>query len=153
MKKGFGVILLIAVAFVAYRYTVSSRGPEAKYKMFAEEILHRRYDAAAAMTDGLSVGDLEKQGSQERIGAGPQMFQALFPSRFAVDSRETDGSGAVTLHATQTVRFNPAGVESAARPAMFATLKQVVTLHKAADGWRVTSFTNNFEKMDSLTQR
>jgi hypothetical protein len=151
MKKGFAVILLIGAAFIAYR-TTASHGPDAKYKMFAEEVLHRRYAAAAAMTDGLSAGDLERLGSQERIGAGPQMFQTLFPSRFAIDSRETDGSGAVTLHATQTVLFNPAGVESAARPAMFATLKQVVTLHKAADGWRVTAFTNNFEKMDS-TQR
>ena len=59
----------------------------------------------------------------------------------------------MTLHATQTVRFNPAGVESATRPAMFATLKQVVTLHKGSNGWRVIAFENNFDKMDSLSQR
>jgi hypothetical protein len=59
----------------------------------------------------------------------------------------------VTLHATQTVLFNPAGVESATRPAMFATLKQVVTLRKGSSGWRITAFENNFEKMDAVTHR
>ena len=135
MKKAFVVILLVGGVFLAYR-TTTAHGAEAKYKAFAEEILHRRYDAAAAMAEGLSASDLAAQGSQERIGAGPQMFQTLFPSRFAIDSRESGAGGAVTLHATQTVLFNPVGVESAMRPAMFATLKQVVTLRKASDGWR-----------------
>ena len=82
------------------------------------------------MCDGLSSKDLEQLGSQERIGAGPPMFQTLFPSRFVVASREKSPDGSVTLHATQTVLFNPVGVESAVRPAMFAKLKQVITLHK-----------------------
>jgi hypothetical protein len=152
VKKAFVVAAIAGAVFLAYRYTTTN-GPEARYKLFAEEILHRRYDAAAAMAEGLSASDLEKLGSQERIGAGPQMFQTLFPSRFAIESREGRAGGAVTLHATQTVLFNPAGVESAVRPAMFATLKQVVTLHKGADGWRVTAFENTFEKMDALTGR
>ena len=153
MKKVLAAVVLIAAAGAAvYRFGASS-GPEAEYKRFAEEILQRRYDAAAAMADGLSAADLAEQGSQERIGAGPQMFQTLFPSRFTIDSVDKDASGAVTLHATQTVLFNPAGVESAVRPAMYATLKQVVTLHKTADGWRVTAFSNAFDKMDSLNHR
>ena len=152
MKKLLGVIALVAIAYGGYRYTASS-GVESKYKAFAEEMLHRRYEAAAAMTDGLTKTDLEKLGSQERIGAGPPMFQTLFPSHYTIDSRETAADGSVTLHATQTIYFNPAGVESAMRPAMYAILKQVVTMRKGSDGWRVTSFANNFEKMDTLAKQ
>ena len=57
--------------------------------------------------------------------------------------------GDITLNATQTVLFNPAGVESALRPAMYATLKQVVKLHKASAGWKVTAFDNKFESIES----
>ena len=152
MKKAFVVLGLIAIAFLVWRYR-STHGPEACYRQFAEEILHRRYDAAAAMSYGLSADDLAKLGSQERIGAGPAMFQTLFPSRFAIESSEAGADGARTLHATQTVLFNPVGVESALRPAMFATLKQVVTLQKRTGGWRVTAFSNEFVKMDTLGDR
>ncbi|HEX7419879.1 MAG TPA: hypothetical protein VF505_08320 [Thermoanaerobaculia bacterium] len=126
---------------------------EARYRAFADEILHRRYDAAAEMSDGLTAADLGKLGSQERIGGGPPMFQTLFPSRFVVNSRTSSPDGSVVLHATQTVLFNPVGVESAVRPAMFATLKQVVTLHKNAGQWKITAFENTFESMDTLSSR
>lgn len=152
MKKALAVLALIVVGVLVYRY-VDSHGPEARYRSFAEEILHRRYEAAAGMADGLSQADLEKLGSQERIGGGPPMFQTLFPSRFSIESQETAPDGAVTLHATQTVLFNPAGVESAVRPAMFATLKQVVTLRKSGGEWRVTEFSNTLDKMDTLSAR
>jgi hypothetical protein len=102
------------------------------------------------LCEGLTAADLAKLGTQERIGAGPQMFQTLFPSRYEIHSREAGPDGVVTIHATQTVQFNPAGVESAVRPAMFATLNQVVTMRKGTAGWRVTSFENVFEKMDSV---
>ena len=152
MKKALGVLGLIVLGVLGYR-TVHARGPEAQYKLFAEEILHRRYDLAAGMADGLTANDLAALGSQERIGAGPPMFQTLFPSRFAIESEDTAADGAVTLRATQTVLFNPQGVESALRPAMFATLKQVVTLRKGDGGWRVTAFANRFENMDTLSGR
>jgi hypothetical protein len=51
------------------------------------------------------------------------------------------------------VLFNPASVESAVRPAMFATMNQTVTLRKSANGWKVAAFENNFAKLDSLTER
>jgi hypothetical protein len=152
MRKAILLTGLTGLLFLGYRY-VGGHGPVAQYESFAEEVLHRRYDAAAAMSEGLSAADLEKLGSQERIGGGPPMFQALFPSRFAIDSKDRGPDGSVTLHAVQTVLFNPAGVESAIRPAMYATLKQVVTLRKTAGGWRVIAFSNTFEKMDTLTGR
>src|SRR5438552_10386982 len=107
-------------------------------------MLHRQYNAAAELTDGIAAKDLEKQGTQEKIGAGPAMFQTLFPSRFSIDSAEKTSDG-VTLHAVQTVLFNPPGVESGGRAAMYARLNQVVKLRKTSDGWKVATFENNFE--------
>lgn|GEM_PF-981766 len=150
MKKIVILAVLILAVVFGYRYfTGGGDRVEARYKEFAEEILHRRYSEAAAMSDGLAAADLEKLGSQEQIGAGPAMFQKLFASRFDINSRSDAPDGSVVLHATQLVRFNPAGVESAIRPAMFATLRQVVTLKKKDGDWKVTAFENVFEKMDS----
>jgi len=146
LKKLAIVITLVLVACGRF----GKNAVEERYKQFAEEVLQRRYDAAAAMADGLTAAELGELGTQERIGAGPAMFQTLFPSRFVIDTRENGADGAVILHATQTVLFNPAGVESI-RPAMFATMKQVVTLKQRDGAWKVTAFTNSFEKMDSLS--
>jgi hypothetical protein len=149
MRRVIVLIVLAAAGVGAYRYYSTSYAPIRQYERFAEEILNRHYQPAAELCEGLTAADLAKLGSQERIGAGPQMFQTLFPSRFAIKSRERSGDG-ITITARQTVQFNPVGVESALRPAMFATLNQVVTMRKGADGWRVTSFENVFEKMDSF---
>lgn len=115
MKRAVFAVVVLAASFLGYRYYEKSYAPVQHYKRFAEEILHRRYDAAAGLTDGISAKDLEKQGTQEHIGAGPQMFQALFPSRYAIESSQMTADGTLTLHAVQTVLFNPAGVESAVR--------------------------------------
>jgi hypothetical protein len=152
-------VVLLAVCLIGagfgYRYFVAGGGDaaEVRYKAFAEEILHRRYSAAAGMADGLTAADLEKLGTQEQVGAGPAMFQQLFQSRFDINSRTDAPDGSVVLHATQLIRFNPVGVESAVRPAMFATLRQVVTLRKKDGDWKVTAFENVFEKMDSTPSR
>jgi hypothetical protein len=141
-------VLIAAAAFGVWRYYSDKHLPAKVYETFAEEILHQRYDDAAKMCDGLTAADLGQLGSQERIGAGPQMFQTLFPSRFEIESRETTSDGDIAIHAVQTVLFNPVGVESAIRPAMYATLKQVVTLRKEDAGWRVVAFENTFVSMD-----
>jgi hypothetical protein len=152
MRRVIAVVVVAAAAFLAYRTYSASYAPVTHYKKFAEEVLHRRYDAAAAMCDGLTAADLESLGSQERIGAGPPMFQTLFPSLFEIQSRETSPDGLTVINAIQTVRFNPAGVESAIRPAMFATLKQVAKLRKGSGGWKVVSFENTFLNMDSVSR-
>ncbi|HSY47608.1 MAG TPA: hypothetical protein VLC46_02230 [Thermoanaerobaculia bacterium] len=146
------LVLLVAVA-AGHHYYRGTYAPVSHYKAFAEEILHRHYDAAAEMSEGLTAADLGKLGSQERIGAGPPMFQTIFPSRFAIESRDAESDGAITINAVQTVLFNPAGVESAVRPAMYATLRQVTKLRNGDHGWKVIAFSNTFEKMDSLTGR
>jgi hypothetical protein len=151
MKRTALVIVCLIAVFFTWRY-FATNPVEERYKQFAEQMLQRRYDAAAAMADGLTAADLRELGTQEQIGAGPAMFQALFPSRFVIDARENAPGGGVVLHATQTVLFNPAGVESI-RPAMFARMKQVVTLRQSGGAWKVTAFANSFEKMDSLTAR
>ena len=152
MKRAFIVIVIIGGAFLGYRYYDRS-GPDAQYKKFAEAVLHRQYDAAAAMTEGLSSGDLQRSGTQEKIGAGPEMFQTLFPSRFQIETREKAADGTLTLTAIQTVLFNPPGVESAARPAMYAKMNQTVTMRKSGGAWKVVAFDNKFGSMDSLTRR
>jgi hypothetical protein len=153
VKRLIVLLIVAAAAFIGYRYYASSIAPERRYKQFAEEVLHRRYNIAARMTDGMTEADVARAGTQERIGAGPAMFQALFPSKFAVTSRETSPDGALVLHAVQTVFFNPPGVESAVRPAMFATMNQTVTLRRTSGGWKVAAFENTFDKMDSATGR
>jgi len=149
MKRAIVVAIVLVVGFAGYRHFFGADRAEANYKAFAEEVLNRRYDKAAAMADGLTAGDLEERGSQERIGAGVAMFQTLFPSRFVVDSRESAPDGSVVLHVTQTVLFNPVGVESAV-PAMKATLRQVATMRKRDGEWKVAAFENNFESLDSV---
>lgn len=154
MRRSFVAIAVLAVAaFVAWRWYDRSYGPVRQYRQFAEEIAHRHYDVAAAMSDGLTADDLARSGSQEKAGPGPAMFQTLFPSRFNVESREVASDGTVTLHTIQTVLFNPAGVESAVRPAMYATFRQTTKLHKTSGVWKVTAFGNELVKMDSLTGR
>jgi hypothetical protein len=152
MKRALVAAVLLGAAAFGYR-SFRGAGPEAQYRVFAEAMLQRKYDGAAAMTRGMTARDLAKLGTQERIGAGPQMFQTLFPSRFAIDAMQKNDDGSVTIHATQTVLFNPAGVESALRPAMYATMKQVVTLAKDEGGWKVTAFDNRFQAMDSTSGR
>src|SRR5207237_10539306 len=110
-------------------------------------IAQRHYDKAAAMTDGLTPEALSK-GSVD-----PAMLQTLFPSRFEIQRNEKDADGAFTLTAVQTVLFNPPGVESAVRPAMYAKMNQTVSLRKTSSGWKVTSFDNKFDSMDSLSAR
>jgi hypothetical protein len=151
MKRAAIVVVALLAGGVLFRVYEGS-GPVKAYEAFAEEILHRRYDAAARMTDGLTAGRLSDLGSQERIGGGPPMFQKLFPSRFRIESKETK-DGTATIVAVQTVLFNPAGVESAIRPAMYAELRQVTTLHKTSGGWKVTEFRNDFVKMDEVAHR
>src|SRR5438552_17513984 len=145
MRRVIAAAALLAAAFFGYRYYDTSYAPEKKYKEFAEEMLKRHYDTAATMTDGLTAQDLAKAGTQEKIGAGPAMFQTLFPSRFNIESRTATNLG-VTLHAVQTVLFNPPGVESGVRPAMDGRMNQVVVLHAAGGGWKSTSFVNKFAK-------
>ena len=150
MKKLAGLVLLVA-AIAGYRY-YANNAPVRAYEQFAEAILHRQCDASAAMTAGLTPAVLEKSGTQEKAGPGPAMFQTLFASRFRIDSKNTDADGSVLLKCVQTVLFNPVGVESV-RPAMYLRMNQTVRMRNVEGVWKVVSFENAFDKMDSLTGR
>ena len=147
MKRALAVIAIIGGVFLVYR-AYDRATPERQYKAFAEEIVHRRFDKAAAMSDGLSEAALAKEGVLD-----PAILQTLFPSRFEVQTREKSADGALTLTAVQTVLFNPPGVESAIRPAMYAKMNQTITLRKGTGGWKVVAFENKLGKMDALTSR
>jgi hypothetical protein len=153
MKWLIALGILLGAGFLGYRSYDSTTAPVKHYEKFAEEILHRHYDVAAGMCDGLTKEKLEQEGTMEKIGAGPSMFQTLFDSRFAIASKETAPDGSVTLNAEQMVLWNPPGVESAMRPAMYAKMNQVVTLHKTGEGWKVTAFKNTFGSMDEFKVR
>jgi hypothetical protein len=105
------------------------------------------------MCEGLSKEKLEASGTMEKIGAGPTMFQTVFPSRFDVRSKETAPDGGIALDAVQTVLWNPPGVESVMRPAMFAKMNQRVTLRKIGGEWMVTAFENTFDSMGETRGR
>lgn len=151
MKRVVVVAVVAAAAFLAWRHFRAS-GPEAVYREFAEAMLERDYTRAATLADGLSSDDLAKLGTQERIGAGPPMFQKLFPSRFNIESKTSEGDD-VVIHAAQTVLFNPVGVESAMRPAMTAKMRQVATMRKVGGDWRVRQFENEFVSMGTTSKR
>jgi hypothetical protein len=148
VRRGVAVVVIIGVAYLGFHFYQRSNGPDRAYEAFAEEMLHHRYDRAATMADGLSADDLSKIG-----GLDPAMLQTLFPSKFKIETREKAPDGTITLGAVQTVLFNPPGVESAVRPAMYATMNQTVSLRKGSAGWKITAFDNKVARMDSLTSR
>ena len=152
MKRAIAGAVVVIGLVVAYRH-FRVAGPVKTYEAFAEEVVHRRYDLAATMASGLTADDLGRLGSQERIGAGPEMFQTVFPSRFRIESQEEKPDGALEVVAIQTVLFNPAGVESAVRPAMYADLRQRVSLRKVEGAWKVAEFENTFERMGEYKDR
>ncbi|HKO00575.1 MAG TPA: hypothetical protein VJ032_02710 [Thermoanaerobaculia bacterium] len=139
-------LIAAALAFRSYR----QRTVEKAYEKFAEEIIRRHYDVAAAMTTGMTEDELRASGTQEQTGGGPAMFQTLFPTRYQFESTTTASDGTLSINVVQEVRFNPAGVESAVRPAMAATMRQSATMRKVAGVWKIVSFQNKFEKMDSI---
>jgi hypothetical protein len=67
MKRLIAAAALLAAAFFGYRYYDASYAPERKYKEFAEEMLKRHYDSAAAMTDGLTAQDLARARRSDRV--------------------------------------------------------------------------------------
>ena len=146
MKRAGAVVVIAALAaFIAWHV---HDAPVQAYEAFAEEMAHHRFDRAAAMTDGMSADALSKSG-----GVDPAMLQTLFPSHFDVQSRQSAADGTLTLRAVQTVLFNPPGVESAVRPAMYATLNQTVSLRKSGRAWKIVAFDNKLDRMDSLVSR
>ncbi len=150
MRRAAILVVLLGVSFLGYRQ-VFAHGPVKVYEQFAEEMVHRRFGNAAKLSDGLRESDLAAIGNAG--GIDPAMLQTLFASRFDIVSKDETADRTVTLKAVQTVLFNPPGVESAIRPAMYATLNQLVSLRKVSGDWKVTSFKSKLEKMDSLTSR
>jgi len=153
MKWLVALGVLAGAGFLGYRSYDSSSAPVKRYENFAEEILHRHYEVAEGMCDGLPKEKLEEAGTMEKIGAGPTMFQTLFYSRFEISSKETAPDGSITLNVVQIVLWNPPGVESVLRPAMFARMNQVVTLRKIGGDWKVSAFKNDFSSMDAWKGR
>ena len=134
MKRAVVAVVVVAAAFLAYRHYDKSYSPVQHYKKFAEQILHRQYDAASELTDGIAAKDLEKQGSQEKIGAGPAMFQTLFPSRFAIESTESVIIG-VDPHKRSHTAAVVAGQQVVDQLRVAATRTGIQQLQRWANEW------------------
>ena len=55
MKRAVVAVVVLAAAFLGYRHYDKSYSPVQHYKKFAEQILHRQYDAASELTDGIAA--------------------------------------------------------------------------------------------------
>ena len=150
--RGRALLLASLAAVLLLTIHCSGRDASKRYQEFAEEVLHRHYDKAAAMCAGITESELARRGTQEQIGAGPPMFQTLFPSSFEI-TETTTPNGDIHIDAVQTVLFNPGGVESAVRPAMYAKMKQTADLRKIDGTWKIVTFANKFDSMDSTSSR
>jgi len=150
MKRNIVIAAIAIVAAIFAFRAYQQRSMRKDYEKFAEAIIRRHYDVAAAMTTGLTEDELRAAGTQEQTWGGPAMFQTLFPSRYRYESTKTESDGSVTMQVTQEVRFNPVGVESAVRPAMAATMHQTATMRKVGGAWKIATFENKFEKMDAI---
>ena len=79
-------------------------------------------------------------------------MQELRGTGYEVTSRTAGAAGVeVTLDVTQTVGFNPPGVESALRPAMKATVRHRATLQRTAAGWKVAALTSKLVGEDEIS--
>jgi len=78
----------------------------------------------------------------------PYSIQTLGRIDYALQSSERGAdSNEVNLAVEQTVYFNPPGVESAMRAAMYMTIIHKVTMKKGDGGWKVVAFNPKVSKI------
>ena len=137
MKKILLVLLLAGAGVFAYRYAVVGapiRACRECLKAWGREDT----PAAAAMTDG----EKAKKAVETHIlrGVCRAPMEALGASRSTVESRADGPGGEVTLTMRQDVAFDPPGQTSGFASSMSASFRQVVTMKKTPDGWKVSGF-------------
>jgi hypothetical protein len=133
--------VLAGGAWIAYRELVV-RAPDRVFERFADAWAREDTPAAVALTDGEAV----KKTVESKIlrGVLKAPMEAYRGNLFAVEQRESDPRGEVTLTAKQVVRFDPPGITSGIGGAMAATFRHVATLKKTHEGWRIVSFEPTF---------
>jgi hypothetical protein len=149
VRKLVVLVVIVAAAVVAYRAHRSKQAPVDVFTAYADALARGRHDLARELATGELAGS---EAGERHRSAGWVPVQELRGTSYEVTSR-TDGAAGdeVTLDVTQTVGFNPPGVESALRPAMRATFRQRATLRHTTSGWKVAAFTSKFVGADEIS--
>ena len=151
MKRLVVLILVVAAAAVAYRVHRERQAPLRTLTAYADAVARGRHDLARQFADGELAG-APAGGRHNRAGWVP--VESLRSIGYRVDSRSESADGReISLDVTQTVGFNPPGVESALRPAMKATFRLRATVRRTAAGWKVAAFTSEFVAADEVSTR
>jgi hypothetical protein len=129
-------------AFLAYHAHQSRQAPVTAFTAYADAVARGRHDLARQ----LAVGELAGEGQGDRHAvAGWVPVQEIRRISYQVTSRTPlPAGGEEVVEATQTVAFNPPGVESALRAAMTATFRLRATLRSTPEGWKVAAFSSEF---------
>lgn len=146
MKKLLVLVVLAVAVAIWYRSYREEQAPVRVLTAYADAVASGRHDLARQFADG----DLAGAGAGERhAAAGWVPVQELRGVHYRVDSRTASADGnEVALVVTQTVGFNPPGVESALRPAMQARFRLQATVRSTASGWKVVAFSSEFLEAD-----
>lgn len=139
MKRALGVLVLAAIAFVAYRQ-IFAAAPARTFGRFAEAWARGRTEEAMKLAEGDAVRrDLDRKPFVNVIKP-PWQVDAFHGFRTSeVSSTRTD-SGDVELEARQAIAFDPPGATTGIGGACVATFRHRATLRKTSDGWKVVAF-------------
>ena len=122
-------------------------GPEKTFEKFASAWADERVDEAVSYCEGEAAKNAVKAIGISQV-MSPYSIQTLGKIDYAVQSSEKGvDSNQVILTVEQTVYFNPPGVESAMRAAMYMTIIHKVTMQKASGSWKVASFSPKVTKI------
>jgi hypothetical protein len=140
VKKLLVVVVAVAAALAALRVHQVREAPARVLAAYADAVAYGRHDLARTYATGELAGE---EGGERFAVAGWVPVQEIRRISYAVTSRTpaADG-GEVVLEATQTVAFNPPGVESALRAAMRATFRLRATVRRVGGGWKVAAFSS-----------
>jgi hypothetical protein len=149
VRKLIALVAIAAAAAIAYRAHRDRQAPVDVFTAYADALARGRHDLARELATGELAGS---EAGERHRAAGWVPVQELRGTSYEVTSRTASPAGdEVTLDVTQTVGFNPPGVESALRPAMKARFRQRATLRRTATGWKVAAFTSEFVGADELS--
>ncbi len=149
MKKLVVLGVVALAGFLGWRVHRAHQAPVEVFEKFSNAVAQGRWDLAEPYLEE-PVADREAGERFAAVGWIP--VQELRSVQHRVTSRK-DSRDRVTLEVTQTVGFNPPGVESAMFSAMQARFNQVATLHETPNGWKVVEFTNTFLGAEETRRR
>ena len=141
--------LALSLALSAFLVVVNCAGGSAEktFEKFASAWADERTEDALAYCEGDSAKEAVKALGISQL-LSPYSIQTLGRIDYEVQSTEKGAnSGELNLTVEQQIYFNPPGVESAVRAAMYATVIHHVIMKKGSGGWKVVSFSPKVSKV------